>query len=129
MAKNKVRIKIPSNAEELLELATNINKKHVADGANSPLKSLLDVKWETEAPNVAKALAKHAEAEMYKSKMEACYKDRDFLMTNIPSIVRSSRDILKGINSKNPKRMIEWGFGVETSVAPKPKAKSTDSSI
>jgi len=126
MTKNIVRIKIPSNAEELLELATNINKKHVADGANSPLKSLLDIKWETEAPNVAKALAKHAEAEMYRSKMEACYKDRDFLMTNTTSIVRSSRDMLKGINSKNPKRLTEWGFVVDTSTGYKPKTKKTD---
>lgn len=127
MAKEKMRIEIPRAASELLKLIAAIYKKHLADAANSPLKLLTDLKWETEGPKIALAQAKHDEAEMYKAKMEMAYKERDLIMANFPSIARSSRDLLKGINSKNMKRMSDWGYSVESSPAPKAKtSKTTD---
>jgi len=125
MPKSKMRVRIPKNPEELLKLATTINKKHIEDGVNSPLKSMVDYKWETEAPKLALAQAKHDEAEDYKKKMETAYRERDVIMSKTTSIVRSSRDVLAGINPDNMKRLGEWGFKVEASVAPVSRAKKT----
>jgi hypothetical protein len=128
MSNNKMRVNIPRNAEDTLSLASAIHKKHLADGANSPLKLLADTKWDTEGPKIAQAQAKHIEAEVYKSKMEAAYRERDLIMANIPNIIRSTRDLLAGINSSNMKRLAEWGFSVESSAAPKSKNDSNSKS-
>jgi hypothetical protein len=121
MANTKMRVVIPTNPEDLLKLATAINKKHTEDGAKSPLNSMVDCKWETESPKLPLAQAKHDEAEDYKKKMETAYRERDLIMVNIPKIVRSSRDILTGVNHDNMKRLGEWGFTVESSPAPATK--------
>ena len=121
MANTKMRVDIPKNPEELLKLATAIYKKHVADAANSPLRLLGDYKWETEGPKLPTAQAKHDEAEGYRKKMDAAYRERDLIMANVTSIVRSSRDVLAGINHENMKRLGDWGFSVESSPAAKPK--------
>lgn len=119
----KMRVQIPKNSEELLKLATAILKKHTADGVNSPLNTMVDYKWANEGPKLPQAQAKHDEAEGYKKKMEAAYRERDLIMANTASIVRSSRDILTGINRENMKRLGDWGFTVESSAAPAAKTK------
>ena len=126
MSNSKMRVDIPKNPEELLKLATSVNKKHTADGAASPLNLLTDYKWATEGPKLALAQAKHDEAEGYKKKMETAYRERDLIMANTTKIVRASRDVLTGINRDNMKRLGDWGFTVEASAAPtaKPKAKA-----
>jgi len=129
MANDNMRVDIPRAAGDLLKLVTVINKKHLADAANSPLKLLTDIKWETEGPKIALAQAKHDEAEMLRAKMEMAYKERDLLMANFPSIARSSRDLLKGINSKNMKRLADWGYSVESSPAPKAKTTKTTETV
>ena len=126
MANSKMRVEIPKNPEELLKLATSINKKHVADGAASPLKLMADYKWENEAPKLVQAQAKHDEAESLKKKMDTAYRERDLLMSNTTNIVRSSRDLLMGINHDNVKRLGEWGFNVDAASASKAKAKAAE---
>ncbi|WP_207896533.1 hypothetical protein [Flaviaesturariibacter flavus] len=54
--------------------------------------------------------------------MEIAYRERDLLMGDIDGIIASSRDVLKGVHKKNPKRLGEWGFTVDDT--PKQK-KST----
>lgn len=79
-----------------------------------------------EGPKLDSALAKHNEAEELRKKMEAAYKERDLLLTDMPKIIRASRDILTGINSQNMKRLGDWGFTVEaagTSTKRKASAK------
>ena len=68
-------------------------------------------------------MAKHKEAEELKGKMEAAYRERDLLIPAIEEILKSSRNLLKALNAKNPKRMTEWGFNVDdtTSADKSPK--------
>jgi hypothetical protein len=58
--------------------------------------------------------------------MEAAYRERDVIMANTTNIVRSSRDVLMGINRENMKRLGDWGFTVESTPAPKAKAKTSE---
>ena len=55
--------------------------------------------------------------------MEAAYRERDLFIPAIEEILKSSRNLLKALNAKNPKRMAEWGFNVDdtTSAAKSPK--------
>lgn len=124
MASTKMRVPIPSNPQDLLNLATDISTKNTADGATSPLNSMKDYSWAVEAPKLVQAQAKHDEAEEYKKKMETAYKERDLIMTNVKGIIRASRDILMGINSNNMKRLTEWGFSVESTPASSRAKKS-----
>lgn len=117
MASTKMRVNIPSNPQELLDLATKISTKNTADGPTSPLNSLKDYSWATETPKLVQAQAKHDEAEALRQKMETAYKERDLIMANVKGIIRASRDVLMGINSNNMKRLTEWGFSVESTPA------------
>lgn len=107
------RVEIPRNVEELLDLANDVRKKHLADGDASPLRTLQDYDWSVEGPNIELALAKHKEAEALRRQMELAYKERDKLMGNVEGIVKSSRDVLKGVFSKTPKKLGEWGYNTK----------------
>lgn len=125
MSESKMRVEIPQNPKELLTLAISIFEKHQTDGASSPLRLIADYKWDAEGPKLTQAMAKHDEAERYRKSMETAYRERDLLMTDTTYIVRATRDLLTGINSENMKRLAEWGFSVEASVAPKTKSNGT----
>ena len=119
-----MRVEIPKNPEELLKLATSVYTKHTTDGTTSPLNTMVDYKWSNEGPKLPLAQAKHDEAENLKKRMEAAYAERDLLMANTAKIVRSSRNILMGINPDNMKRLGDWGFTVESSAAPATKVNT-----
>lgn len=127
MSKTVARVVIPTNPADLLALAKSISDKHIADAANSPLNALVDNKWSTTQPFIAPAQAKHIEAEFYKKKMEEAYRERDKHIDEIEESVKSSRDVLVGINKKNPKVLGQWGFVVNDTVKAT-KIKKTDSS-
>ena len=44
------------------------------------------------------------------------------LMKDVPELVRASRDLLKAINKKNPRKLGEWGFEVNDRQNAKPAA-------
>lgn len=113
MANTKGRITISTNPVEMLNLAAKVYAKHVADGEASPFNTLTDFDWGKTGPTIADALAKHKEAEELKGKMEAAYRERDMLIPAIEEILKSSRNLLKALNAKNPKRIAEWGFNVD----------------
>jgi hypothetical protein len=120
MAKvTKGRVTIPRNVEENLQLASKVYEKHLKDGASSVLNNLSDVSWETTGDKIALCLEKHLEAEELKRKMEECYRTRDMFFPEITEVLQASRGLLKGIYSKNPKKLGDWGFDVDDS--PKPK--------
>ena len=48
--------------------------------------------------------------------MEKAYRERDLLMPAIDEAVKASRNLLKALNQKNPKRLTDWGFEVTDSV-------------
>lgn len=113
MANTKGRIEISANLVKMLDLAAKVYGKHVADGAASPLNTMTDYDWAKTGPTIANALAKHYEAEELKGKMETAYRERDLLIPAIEDILKSSRNLLKVLNSKNPKRIAEWGFNID----------------
>ncbi len=110
LKKTKMRVPISRNPEEVLNLAAKIYQKHLAEGANSPLKAMEDNDWDVDGPNVAKALSLHAEAEKLKGLMEKAYKERDLYIGNIDATVKASRDVLTGVYRKNMKRMADRGL-------------------
>lgn len=120
MANTKGRITISQNPAELLELGTKVYGRHLSDGDNSPLNLMQDYNWSVTGPAIEIALARHNEAEELKGKMEIAYRERDLLLPEIDKILRSSRNLLKALNAKNPKRIADWGFKVDdTPKAPK----------
>jgi hypothetical protein len=120
--RTKGRIAIPKNIEEHLDLASSVYNKHLADGEASLLKNLADYDWTVLGPKIAECLAKHKEAEECKRKMEDAYKERDLMFPEIEEAVRAGKAMLKGVFSKNPKKLGEWGFNVDdTPKTKKPK--------
>lgn len=120
MAKTtKGRIAIPTNIVENLQLASKVYEKHQKDGASSILNNLDDMDWNTTGANVDLCLQKHLEAEELKRKMEEAYRTRDLYLPQINELLRASKGLLKGVFSKNPKKLGEWGFSVDDS----PKVK------
>ncbi|MCX6272656.1 MAG: hypothetical protein NTU44_15840 [Bacteroidetes bacterium] len=122
MANTKGRIAISQNPPEILDLAAKVYSKHQAEGENSQLKALKDQDWSKVGPTIATAKEKHQLAENLKGQMEAAYRERDLLLGPIDDILKSSRNLLKAVNSKNPKRLAEWGFAVDDTVASKTPA-------
>lgn len=125
MAKNNVRVVIPTNPTDLLNLAKKISDKHIADGVNSPLKGVKDFNWTETTPFIAPAIIKDIEGADLKKKSEEAFGERDKNIDSIKESVKASRDVLKGINKKNAKVLVEWGFDVIESVAVKSKKKDT----
>lgn len=108
----KPRVGIPINVQESLELADIIKKKHLADGEQSPLNSLLDHSWTVTGPQLETCLQHHLRAEELRRQMELAYRERDALLKPIAETVRASRDLLMGVYRSTPKRLGEWGFNV-----------------
>jgi hypothetical protein len=122
MRRTSGRITIPQNISELLTLGTKAYKKHQADGNASPLLFVDGIGWTEVGPTIEQAFAKHIEAEALKGQMEKAYRERDLLIPAIRETLTKSRNLLKSLNSKNPKRLTEWGYEIDDSVrAPKVK--------
>jgi hypothetical protein len=122
MSKTRMRVPIPKNVQELLELAQKIYNKHQSENEASPLQSVEDHNWNDIGDDIKKCLELHLEAEELKGKMEKSYRERDILFKKIDETVKASRDVLTGIYRKNMKRMTDWGFQVDDSPR-SPKAK------
>jgi hypothetical protein len=121
MTKKGIRVVIPVNIQQKLALAGKIYDKDTADGANSPLKALVDHDWTTTGPKVPTCLELHNKGEEYRRLMEEAYRDRDALLVEIDGIIKSSRDLLLGVYGKTPKKLGEWGFTVDDSPHSKPQ--------
>lgn len=124
MAKTAGRIVISTNVADMLGQAKNVFEKHQADGIGSQLNVLQGYDWSVVGPTIEVALAKQVQAEELKGQMEAKYRERDQLLPAIEEILKASRNLLKSIHAKNPKRLADWGLQVDdTPKAPKkPKA-------
>ncbi|HMN88640.1 MAG TPA: hypothetical protein PKD70_09980 [Saprospiraceae bacterium] len=107
-----IRIIIPTNVGELLQLAGRIYARHQADGSNSPLHAITDDNWNEYGPKIKEAMAKHNEAEEYARRAEQAYRERDAIIKGLDNLVKRSRDLLKAIFKKTPKKLGEWGFEV-----------------
>jgi hypothetical protein len=124
MPKKNVKVEIPENPTELLELAKKISDKHIADGANSALKAMVDFNWSISQPLIAPAQSNDAQAAAYRAKAEEFIGERNKNMRSIEGSVRATRDVLLGLNKKNPKVLGQWGFVVSESISAAPKRKT-----
>lgn len=118
MAKNSLRIVIPKKIDGKLKLASLVYQKHKVDGKDSPLNALSDYNWDEHGPKVEKAKQKHEEAEEHRRRMEQAYRDRDMLLVDVDGLIKSTRDLLKGIFKKSPKKLGEWGYEVNDTPRP-----------
>jgi 2-succinyl-5-enolpyruvyl-6-hydroxy-3-cyclohexene-1-carboxylate synthase len=127
MPKKNVKVEIPENPTELLKLAKKISDKHIADAANSPLKGMVDFNWSITQPLIAPAQSNDEQAAALRAKAEEFIGERN---KNIPAIegsIKATRDVLLGLNKKNPKVLGQWGFTVSESVSATPKRKAKPS--
>ncbi len=126
MAKlTKGRVVVSSNFKETMDLAKKVYDKHLADGARSLLNELDEGDWAVSGPMIAPALALHEQAEALAKEAEKIYRKRDASGEIVKLALISSKNLLKGRYSKNPKTMADWGFEIDdTPPAKKAKPKS-----
>jgi len=109
-----VRIPIPNDPEELIELGIKVYARHCIIGSKSPLLALEANSWEENGQEVNNALRLH---ELIKNKtlsQEYSYK-RDELIDKIEASVKASYDLLSDIYHDNPVELGFWGFNIEES--------------
>jgi len=106
---NKIRVVIPTNVREMLVLAGLIDAKNTALGVDSPLKPLT---WDVIGPTIPTALHLHDEAEALMRQAEEKFEQRDLLLAPIDDLVKQSRDTLKGVYRKEPRKLGDFGFTV-----------------
>lgn len=128
MAKTSIRIEIPSNRpDELINLATKIEKKNAELGDKSPINSL-NMSGFSAALKIAKekkeeARRLHEEAEKLNQEANlALGLDRtqnSKTTDTVLNIVTSARDILVGLNRGKEENLNTWGFKVVNGAAAK----------
>jgi hypothetical protein len=106
----KKRVKIPKqNAKALLDLATKVRAKHLADGDASPLKVL---NWDEINAVITQALEAEEKALQFKRETLSLYQQRAQALESVVAVVRNSRDILTGVHRTKMKLLGLWGFDV-----------------
>lgn len=111
----KVRVSIPANVQEAIELAGIVRAKHQADGETSPLKTLQDNNWTEMSAKLDACNVQHLKAEELRRQMELAYRERDALFKPISETLKASRDLLMGVYRAQPKKLGDWGFKVSDS--------------
>jgi hypothetical protein len=117
----KGRVILSANTRESLALAKKVYEKHLVDGSRSVLLSLDGLDWAITGPKLDTCLAKHEEAEALSKKTEEAYRQRDALLAEVNEILRASKSMLKGMYSKNPKMLGDWGYTVDDTPQQKKK--------
>lgn len=111
---NSVRVVIPANPKEKLELAQQVYNKHQAAGTQSPLSSL---NWNVQGPFIVDALKYHNDAEELRKQMEVLYEKRNQILAPVDDLIKQSRDLLKAIYRNEPHKMGDFGFEINTTPA------------
>ena len=109
----KMRVPIPENVGEIINLSEGIYATHLAKGAASPLNSMEDHDWGVLGPTIPQAAQLHKKAGDLKREMEKAFRERDLLIGPLDEANKASRDLLTGVYRKNMKRMGDWGFTVD----------------
>lgn len=113
MPRKNVRVKIPTDPSAVIALAGKIQAKNAELGDASPIKDLDDA--ETFAPAVTRAAANDKDADDFATKAETSRGERNKDLPVVKEGVRARRDALLGKYRSNPKKLTEWGFGVDDS--------------
>ena len=123
MSRKNVRVVIPRNADELIQLSESIVAKHNEDPLTSPLAGLDMAAFETLVNNAA---AKSSEVRQLRMDSETATEDRDTLLghrrdqnSNTPGTVLNfvirSREILLGNFKGEEQHLGDFGFEVNQS--------------
>ena len=116
-----VRIEISQNPSDVAALATAIKTKHEELGKNSPLSNLAG---DEKGPKIEQLAELDKQAAELHRQAENITERRDVLLPEITEFVRSSRDVLLGVNRNNPRALTEFGFAVSDAVHAKKSADS-----
>lgn len=123
MSKKRVRVKIPRNADKLIQLGEDIIEEHGNLGVNSPLNGLDMTAF---GNRLAAAKAKNQEQKQLRKDAETATEDRDDLLgkkkdqssttegTVLNFVVRS-RDVLLGQHKGKEHHLGDFGFEVAES--------------
>ena len=115
------RINIPKNPGEKIKLAKAIKAKHTADGTTSPLAGLDMVDF---GAKTTTADTENGNAERLYRDAEKATQNRDVALGGdnaakgtVEFYLRSSRDVLAGLNKGSEQKLGDWGFTVDDSPA------------
>jgi len=104
---------IPSDPEELIDLAVKVYARHCVLGNKSPLLDLQTNSWEENGLEVNNALRL---CELTKTEFNPSlqyFHKRDELLAKIKSSVEASYNLLSEIYHDNPIELGFWGFDIE----------------
>lgn len=109
-----VRVNVPKNPDQLIQLAQSILTKHAADGAASALAGLdmadLNAKTAT-ADTQNKATAKlYRDAETATQNRDLALGTDGVIKGTVGYYVRSARDVLLGIHKGNEQKLGDWAL-------------------
>ena len=121
MAANNFRIAIPGNPEDLIKLGMKLKEKHLALGADSPIKGVKDL--DLFAGKLTTADTKNELSKQLYRDAERATQDRDLSLGHVGQLreqtvrywVTAARDVLLGLNKGNEQALGVWGFSVDTS--------------
>lgn len=113
MSTNRVRVDLPSGAEDRINLAKAIAGKHAELGNASPLGQL---KWDKITPAVTAAETSHRESKRLQAQAEAATQARDAALETVLTFLRASRDVLSGVHADEMRKLGDYGFTI-TAVA------------
>lgn len=107
-----VRIPIPNDPEELIELGIKVYARHCVMGKKSPLLALQFNSWKENGKEVNNALRLHELIKNETLSREYSYK-RDELIAKITASIEASHDLLSDIYHDNPTELGFWGFDID----------------
>jgi hypothetical protein len=111
MSANKfLRVDLPKTVAGKINLVNKISLKHIADANTSPLVHIEGYVWNDLAAEGVLVNQLHTNAEKSKSDAIVLNAQRDLNLKQIEGAVLSTRDVLLGVYSNNPRKISEWGF-------------------
>lgn len=125
MAKNNVRVKVPSNPTDQIGLLGQVSAKHTALGASSPLGSL---DWTAINAALAEAKSHDDQASEFEKKTEEEYGARDAVMPTVTAALRDARDLPLVGNRENPQALGDFGYAGDDVHKPKPNPRPSPAS-
>jgi hypothetical protein len=123
MSRRNLRVKIPTDPAEIIQLAKDIKTKHTADGPLSPLPAAeiaeLSSLLTTAEPAVANAEQLHRDAETSTQTRNQLLGQDEGQNAETPGtvlyIIRVVRNILQGRYLGQEQHLGDWGFEVDMS--------------
>ena len=118
-----LRVDLPTTVAGKIDLVNQISLKHLADANASPLVHIDGYVWDDLATEGVLVHQLHVSAEKSKNDAVVLNAQRDLNLKQIDGAVRSTRDVLLGVYSSNPRKLSEWGF--KTAKAANSTARNT----